>query len=180
MFAAAAGGWANVDPRLRFAMAFRARGSGTDLETYHPWEASGRIADSIPRARGFLADVTLTVWLLDDLDRWERFLRRPVFPVRLGRSQDLVGLRSCRVELYDRPGRQGAAVVPRHKAATGVILRLPSAVSLDRSRTRWDDYQYNAGHRASSCEYPARLSTDSGQAVALLPPTHPVHAGGAS
>lgn len=178
MLAAAAGGWENVDPQLRFAMAFQARGSGTDLETYHPLEASGRESDPTPRGRGFLAAVTLTVWLLDDLDRWERRLRRPVFPVRLGRSQDLVGLRTRPVELSDRPGRQGAGVVPRHEAATGVILRLPTAVSLDRSRTRWEDYQYYAGPRPGAAAYPASRSTADGQAVAILPPTHPVHAGG--
>jgi CRISPR-associated Cas5-like protein len=180
MLAAAAGGWDNIDPQLRFAMAFRACGSGTDLETYHPLEASGRKADPTPKARGFLADVTLTVWLLDDLDRWEHRLRRPVFPVRLGRSQDLVGLRSRPVELREGGGLQGAALVPRHEAALGVLLRLPTAVSLDRSRTRWDDYHYNAGHRATAGEYPAAHSTTDGQAVALLPPTHPVHASGVS
>lgn len=176
MLAAAAGGWDNVDPGLQFAMAFQARGSGTDLETYHPLEASGRSADPTPREREFLAGVTLTVWLVDDLDVWSRLLRRPVFPLRLGRSQDLVGVRSQRVLLSSKPGAQRAALVPREEASQGAILRLPTAVALDRSRTRWDDYRYDATGRAGTS---ARTgwSTADGHAVILLPPTHPMQVG---
>jgi CRISPR-associated Cas5-like protein len=175
MLAAAAGGWGNVDPELRFAMAFRARGSGTDVETYHPLEASGRKADPTPRKREFLADVTLTVWLTDDLDRWEHRLRRPVYPVRLGRSQDLVGVRTRRASLRGEPGEQRAALVPRRAADHGTMLRLPTAVALDRSRTRWDDYRYDATGRPGATARTGWSTTD-GQAVVMLPPTHPTHA----
>jgi CRISPR-associated Cas5-like protein len=175
MLAAAAGGWGNLDPELRFAMAFRARGSGTDLETYHRLEASGRKADPTPRAREFLADVTLTVWLVDDLERWERRLRRPVYALSLGRSQDLVGVRTRRTLLRAEPGEQHAALVPLRDAEHGTMLRLPTAVALDRSRTRWDDYRYDATGRPGAT---ARTgwSTADGQAVVMLPPTHPTHA----
>jgi CRISPR-associated protein Cas5t len=177
MLAAAAGGWGNVDPGLRFAMAFHARGSGTDLETYHPLEASGRKADPTPRERHFLADVTLTVWVVDDLERWGRLMRRPVFPLRLGRSQDLVGVRSQQVTLSGEPGVQRAALVPRDGASQGTMLRLPTAIALDRSRTRWDDYRHDATGRAGET-VPNGWSTTHGQAVILLRPTHPVHANG--
>jgi CRISPR-associated Cas5-like protein len=175
MLAAAAGGWDSVDPELQFAMAFRARGSGTDLETYHPLEASGRKADPTPRERDFLADITLIIWLLSDLDHWTRRLRRPVFPLRLGRSQDLIGLRCRRVSLDAEPGAQRAALVPRGESDQGTLLRLPTAVSLDRSRTRWDDYRYDASGRAGVITRTGWSAPD-GQAVVPLPPAHPVHA----
>lgn len=176
MLAAAAGGWDRVNPATWFGMSFHARGSGTDLETYHPLEASGRTADPTPRARDFLAEVTLVVWLLEDLDRWERRFRRPVFPLRLGRSQDLVGVRTLRVSLNPEPGQQRTAVAPRDAVDRGIMLRLPTAVSLDRSRTRWDDYRFDATGRATGT---ARTgwSTVDGQAVVPLPPTHPGYAG---
>jgi CRISPR-associated Cas5-like protein len=176
MLAAAAGGWDRVTPTMWFGMSFHARGSGTDLETYHPLEASGRKADPTPRERGFLAEVRLVVWLLEDLDRWERRLRRPVFPLRLGRSQDLVGVRAQRVLLNPEPGQQRAAVAPRDAVDRGIMLRLPTAVSLDRSRTRWDDYRFDASGRAAGTAR-AGWSTPDGQAVVPLPPTHPGYAG---
>lgn len=176
MLAAAAGGWGQVNPQLRFAMAFHALGKGTDLETYHPLAASGKKADPTPREREFLVQVTLTVWLLDDLDRWQRRLRRPVYPLRLGRSQDQVGVATRRVALVDEPGRQQRALVPREATASGTMLRLPTAVALDRSRTRWDDYRYDATGRAGTVAADG-WSTPEGQAVVPLPPTHPVHTG---
>lgn len=175
MLAAAAGGWDRVAPTMWFAMSFHARGSGTDLETYHPLEASGRKADPTPREREFLADVTLVVWLLEDLDRWERRLRRPVFPLRLGRSQDLVRIRAERVALGSEPGQQRAAVVPRDASSQGTMLRLPTAVSLDRSRTRWDDYRFDPTGRAAGTTQ-SGWSTADGRAVVPLRPTHPEYA----
>lgn len=174
MLASAAGGWAAVDPRLRFAMAFRARGKGVDLETYHPLEATGKKADPTPRERGFLADTTLTLWLVTDLEVWERRLRRPVWPLRLGRSQDLVAVRTRRVVLRTGPGRQGGAVLPEGMVPrpAGTLLRLPTAVSLDRGRTRWDGYHFDADGRGESmvtCDW----ADPDGQAIALLPQVHP-------
>jgi CRISPR-associated Cas5-like protein len=175
MLAAAAGGWDAVDPGMRFAMTFQAGGQGEDLETYHPLEASGKKADPTPRLRQFLADVTLTVWLVEDVDRWERRLRRPVWPMRLGRSQDLVGTQVRRVSLRQTAGIQGVAVVPAAQTRTGTLLRLPTAVALDRSRTRWDDYRYDpAGHAPAVVA--GAWCDERGRAVALLPATHPRHA----
>lgn len=173
MLAAAAGGWGAVDPGTRFAMTFRARGKGADLETYHPLDGTGKKADPTPRERQFLADVTLTVWLTEDLGTWERRLRRPVWPLRLGRSQDLVAVRTRRVVLRPGPGRQGHAVLPEGLAAApaGTVLRLPTAVSLDRGRTRWDGYHYDESGRGG--EVAGAWVDGSGQVVAPLPPTHP-------
>lgn len=175
LLAAAAGGWSAVDAGLRFAMAFRAGGVGEDLETYHPLDATGKKAEPRPVERGFLADVVLTVWLTDEVEEWAQRLRRPVWPLRLGRSQDLVGVRTRRVSLGPGPGRQGTAVVPGEDTTAGTRLRLPTAIALDRSRTRWDDYRYAATGSAASIG--AGAWTDpAGQAVIPLPPTHPAHA----
>ena len=171
MLAAAAGGWAQVPGELRFGMAFSAAGTGTDLETYHPLDASGRKADPTPKDRPFLAEVTLRVWLLDDLERWEQALRRPVWPLRLGRSQDLATARTRRVRLVAQAGRQGQAVMPAELTTAGTLLRLPTAVSHDRSRTQWHAYRY---HRDGiQADIDGGWATEDGQAVALLHPVHP-------
>ncbi|MEV0971067.1 CRISPR-associated protein Cas5 [Microtetraspora glauca] len=174
MLAAAAGGWHAVDVETRFAMAFHARGKGVDLETYHPLDATGKKADPTPREREFLADVTLTAWFIEDLDVWERRLRRPVWPLRLGRSQDLVGLMTRRVVLRHGPGRQRDAVLPEGTTPlpAGTLLRLPTAVSLNRHRTRWDAYHFDAAGR-SDVMVASTWADEDGRAVALLPPVHP-------
>lgn len=173
MLAAAAGGWEQVDPGLSFAMAFHARGRGTDLETYHPLDASGQKASPAPRNRDFLADVTLRIWLFDGLETWRARLRRPVWPSRLGRSQDLTGIQLETVPVFSRPGVQGAAVVPeRAGSKLGTLLRLPTAVTPDKTRTRWDSYRFDASGKAAT-RLPGSLSTADGQALLRLPSPHP-------
>jgi CRISPR-associated endonuclease/helicase Cas3/CRISPR-associated protein Cas5t len=175
MLAAAAGSWDRVDPQMRFAMAFHAGGTGVDLETYHPLDATGKKADPTPRERDFLANVTLTVWLVDEIALWFQRLRRPVWPLRLGRSQDIVAVSVCEVDLAQASGRQGGAILPAHTSAAGTRLRLPTAVSLDRSRTRWDDYRFDPTGRAAEAVQEGWCSP-SGGAVVLLPASHPAQA----
>ncbi|GGO71117.1 CRISPR-associated protein Cas5 [Nonomuraea cavernae] len=174
VLAAAAGGWNAVNVETRFAMAFHARGKGVDLETYHPLDATGKKADPTPREREFLADVTLTVWLTEEVAFWERRLRRPVWPLRLGRSQDLVGLTTRRVTLRAGPGCQGDAVLPEGLApvAAGTLLRLPTAVSLNRHRTRWDGYHFDASGR-NDVVVDSGWADEDGRVVAPLPQVHP-------
>jgi CRISPR-associated Cas5-like protein len=170
--ASTAGGWHRVPPATRFAMAFTACGSGIDLETYHPLDSRGAASDPVPKDREFLAAVTLTIWLAEDLDLWERAVRRPVWPLRLGRSQDLASARTRRVELAAGPGFQRQALLPENLGKAGLVLRLPTAISEDRSRTRWDGYRYAANGDARD-RIDADYVTEDGQAVALLPPVHP-------
>ncbi|TMQ90783.1 CRISPR-associated protein Cas5 [Actinomadura soli] len=172
LLAAAAGGWDRVPINTRFGMTFRAAGSGTDLETYHPLGVPGTPANATIKDRDFLALVTLTVWLTDDIDLWARAFRRPAWPVRLGRSQDLAAAITRRVELHTSGGRQGHAVVPLDLPnATGTAMRLTTVISDDRARFTWDSYRYAAaGARA---EIDTGLATRDGQAVAMLPPVHP-------
>lgn len=170
--ASTAGGWHRVPPATRFAMTFTARGSGIDLETYHPLDSRGAASDPVPKDREFLAAVTLTIWLVEDLDLWERAVRRPVWPLRLGRSQDLASARTRRVELAAGPGFQRQALLPEILGKAGLMLRLPTAISEDRSRTRWDGYRYAANGDARD-RIDADYVTEDEQAVALLPPVHP-------
>lgn len=169
--ASAAGGWRRTPPGTRFAMAFTARGSGTDLETYHPLDARGTASSPTPRERPFLADVTLTIWLASDLDLWEAAMRRPVWPMRLGRSQDLAAARTRRLTLGTGKGFQGQAIVPASMSNAGTMLRLPVTISEDRSRTRWGEFRYAA--TGNTHKISADYVTLDGQAIVLLPPVHP-------
>lgn len=172
MLAAAAGGWPRVPETLRFAMAFTAVGRGRDLETYHPLDARGRRTDPTPKDRDFLAGVTLTLWVCEDVSFWERVLRRPVWPLRLGRSQDLASAHTSRVLLVPGMGFQRQAIMPAELTGTGTVLRLPTAVSTDRARTRWDAYRYAAAN-GDRQQIAGGLADGEGQAVAMLPPVHP-------
>ncbi|MFI0722611.1 CRISPR-associated protein Cas5 [Streptomyces sp. NPDC021224] len=177
LLAAAAGGWDRVPPTTRFAMAFHAAGHGVDLETYHPVAGPGVETNTTIKDRDFLARVTLTLWLVDQADGthpypWEHVLRRPAWPLRLGRSQDLVAVRTDRVHLRLGTGTQRHAVVPEDlPGATGTRLRLTTAVAHDRARTRWEGYRYQPdGSTAALVDV---LTTASGQAVVPLPAVHP-------
>jgi CRISPR-associated protein Cas5t len=171
--AAAVGGWHRMPPQTRFAITFTAAGSGTDLETYHPLDGRGRPSDPVPKEREFLAAATLRIWLTGGLDLWERALRRPVWPLRFGRSQDLASARTRHVELADGgTGLQRQALVPAEATVQGTLMRLPTAITEDRSRTRWDAYRY-AKTGADQAPVPADYVTSGGQALFLLPPPHP-------
>lgn len=172
MLAAAAGGWPQVPVRTRFAMAFHAAGTGIDLETYHPLGGPGTQTNTTIKDREFLAHIVLTVWLTEDIDLWRRVMRRPVWPLRLGRSQDLVAVRARSVDLVEGAGEQDHAIVPDDVPdAGGTRMRLTTIISLDRARSTWESYRYasaGAGVRINT-----GLATEHGQAVALLPPVHP-------
>ncbi|MET8746166.1 CRISPR-associated protein Cas5 [Streptomyces sp. NPDC004728] len=180
MLAAAAGSWDNVPEHTRFAMTFTAEGSGTDLETYHPAAAKPAYRNATIKDREFLTDITLTTWLTTELDLWETALRTPVWPLHLGRSQDLATARTRRVHLTKTgTGTQGHAVIPHTTTPdtsttnNGEQMQLPTAITLDRTRTKWDTYRY--APTGTDATLDADYITDTGQAL-LLPPTHPAHA----
>lgn len=172
LLAAAAGGWDRVPGHTRFAMTFHAAGAGTDLETYHPLGSPGAPTNLTIKGRDFLAHVTLTVWLTEDIGLWAHAIRRPVWPLRLGRSQDLVSATARLVELVASGGCQGHAIVPFDiPNAVGTAIRLTTVISDDRARFKWDSYRYaSSGART---EIDTGLATEHGQAVAMLPLVHP-------
>lgn len=175
LLAAAAGGWDMISSRTRFAMAFSSAGAGVDLETYHPLDGRRGPSSPVPRDREYLVGAELTVWLLDDLAGWRHRLRRPVWPLRLGRSQDLAAVRVRPVRLLSGGGDQAQAVVPAGASPHGRLQQLPTAISRDRSRIRWDAYRYQPSGRGVGT-LTGGWATEDGRAVVLLPPTHPVHA----
>ncbi|MGW4031665.1 CRISPR-associated protein Cas5 [Streptomyces sp. NPDC004838] len=170
---------------LAFGMAARAEGGGVDAETYHPIAAdgtnpaiSGRVravkGGMTIRDRPFLAHVHLTVWLPgEDGARIAAALRRPRWPLRLGRSQDIVHpLGVERTTL--RPARNATvnhALAPAsaHDVPSAVVHRMAASVSTDRLTTNWTDYLW--------CDEPTGVhrvrdayEDDQGQAVWLLAP----------
>ncbi|MES0837532.1 CRISPR-associated helicase Cas3' [Nocardiopsis tropica] len=171
LLAAAVGGWDRMPADTRIAMAFTARGKGVDLETFHPLDAEGKRREATPKDHEFLADTTLTVWVLNHLDLWERALRRPVWPLRLGRSQDLASARTRRITLHEGAGSQGHALLPVEASTSGMQVRMPHAISPDRSRVQWGTYRY--APKGSAAKVDSSLRTDGGQAVVPLPPVHP-------
>ena len=68
-------------------------------------------------------------------------VRRPVWPLRLGRSQDLVGVNVSRTR-RGGAGTQGHALIPA-EPPKGQADAASHRRSLDRSRTRWDGYRYD-------------------------------------
>ncbi|MET7802369.1 CRISPR-associated protein Cas5 [Streptomyces decoyicus] len=178
MLAATVGDWESVPGNTRFAMTFSAEGSGIDLETYHPAATKAASRNATIKDRHFLTHITLTTWLLQDLDMWEQAIRTPVWPLRLGRSQDLATARTRRVHLTPGgTGTQGHALIPHATRPdpavrnNGEQMQLPTAITLDRARTAWGTYRY--AHTASPAQIPADYTTPDGQALVLLPPTHP-------
>ncbi|MEU9158633.1 hypothetical protein AB0D59_50955, partial [Streptomyces sp. NPDC048417] len=102
-------------------------------------------------------------------------LRRPAWPLRLGRSQDLAGLRMDTTELTCEEGVQRGAVVEEAPGLGGTALRLPTAIRLDRTRTIWGTYRHDPSGTTTNT-VPGSYRTPTGQAVSLLPPTHPATA----
>jgi CRISPR-associated Cas5-like protein len=163
LLAAAHGSFQQLDQLgpLQLALAVRIGGEGEDLETYHPLTADGlrrwpgTEQGPRPLTRPFVIDLELTLWVLtanpddpQDLQRHARALRRPVWPLRLGRSQDLI--RPGPVDIVPltpaTTGMQGHALVPLHTVAQatpparGDEYRLPTWVALDRLRSRYQDF----------------------------------------
>jgi CRISPR-associated Cas5-like protein len=157
MLAAATGARAEPVP---LGVSAYAEGGGIDLETYHPVSldgtnpaVGGRVravkGGMTIRNRPFLAMVHVTVWIPDpDGSRIASALRRPVWGLRLGRSQDAVYLRSVKAVRLT-PARDAVvghalAAVGGHADPAALTLRLPEHVSPDRLTTQSGDYLWCA------------------------------------
>jgi hypothetical protein len=179
---------------LAFGMAARSEGGGVDAETYHPIDAgganpavSGRVragkGGMTIRDRPFLAGVHLTVWLPGvEGDRVARALRRPRWPLRLGRSQDIVHLTE-RTQVTLEPAEEAVidhalAPVGSHDVPFAVVHQMAASVSTNRMATHWADYQWCdnlTGCRPVRGAYQDRSSSygdldEKGRAVWLLTP----------
>ncbi|MFE6727767.1 CRISPR-associated protein Cas5 [Streptomyces californicus] len=153
LLAAATG--AAAEP-VSLGIAAHADGAGVDTETYHPIAADGTnpaVAGRVRAIKGgmtirdrpFLAGVHLTVWLPEpDGSRLHQALRRPRWPLRLGRSQDLVHVRAMTPVVLEPADTAaiGHALAPQdgHQAGAAHLYRMASSISTDRLTTRWADY----------------------------------------
>lgn len=153
MLAAATG--APTEP-VPLGFSAHAAGFGVDAETYHQIAADGTnpaVGGRVRAGKGgttlkdrpFLAHLTVTIWIPEpDGQRIAAALRRPVWGLRLGRTQDLVFVRSITPVLL-RPATEavvGHALAPPggHDAGTAVTVRLAEAISTDRLTVRYGDY----------------------------------------
>nr|WP_063897603.1 CRISPR-associated helicase/endonuclease Cas3 [Frankia sp. ACN1ag] len=166
-------------------LAASATANGIDLETYHPIAADGanpaiggRVAPGkggmTIRERPFLAGVRVTLWIPGaDGRRLAAALRRPVWGLRLGRSQDLVHLVGSPRWTVLRPAKRavvGHAVAPAdgHAAPQAVSLRMAVAVSSDRLATDYRSLLWCADPAGEHDVHGAYRDDLDGQAVWLL------------
>lgn len=157
LLAAASG---RTDEPVALGVCAHADGKGVDAETYHPISSDG----SNPAIRGrvgagkggmtirdrpFLAGVRVTLWIPgSEGERLGAALRRPVWGLRLGRSQDLVHIRSI-TSVTLRPATEaliGYALAPSdgHRAPQAGTLRLAEQISTDRLHTSFGNYLWCA------------------------------------
>ncbi|MEU8936332.1 CRISPR-associated protein Cas5 [Streptomyces sp. NPDC048409] len=187
MLAAATG--APAEPVV-LGLAAWSEGAGLDTETYHPVAADGArpaAGGRVPAVKGgmtirdrpFLAHLHLTLWLPDpDGSRLTRALRRPRWPLRLGRSQDLVHLTDMTRVLLEpaAEARVDHALAPLdgHRVGAANVYRMATTVSADRLTTTWADYLWcdePTGRRPVHGAYrDASCSGKEDQAVWLLRP----------
>lgn len=175
-----------VAERLPLGIAAHAEGGGTDGETYHPIASdgsnpavSGRVravkGGMTIRDRPFLARVHLTLWLPGpDGERIARELRRPRWPLRLGRSQDLVHpVRLAPTVLHTADEAvvdHALAPADGHNVPFAVVHRMAAAVSTDRLTTSWADYLWCDAPTGRCPVRGAYRDETTGQAVWLLSP----------
>ncbi|MGH3165455.1 MAG: CRISPR-associated protein Cas5 [Trebonia sp.] len=157
MLAAATG---NAVEPVTLGVSAHSHGGGVDLETYHPVSTDGSnpaVAGRVRTVKGgmtihnrpFLAMLDVTIWVpLPDSARIAAGLRRPVWGLRLGRSQDLAYLRSvAEVELIPADDALvGYALAPigGHGHPAAVTLRLSEFVTADRLGGQSGDYLWCA------------------------------------
>ncbi len=182
MLAAASGRPAEPVP---LGLAARAAATGIDLETYHPIAADGsnpaiggRVAPGkggmTIRERPFLAGVRITLWIPGaDGRRLEVALRRPVWGLRLGRSQDLVHpVGPARWTTLHPAGRAtvGHALAPAgaHVAPQAVSLRMAVSITADRLGTNYRSFLWCADAAGDHDLVGAHRDELDGQAVWLL------------
>jgi CRISPR-associated Cas5-like protein len=157
MLAAATG---NAAEPVTLGVSAYAQGGGIDAETYHPVNTDGSnpaIAGRVRaikggmtiRRRPFLVLVHVTLWVpLPDGLRIAAALRRPVWGLRLGRSQDVVHVRSVREVVLSPAGEAvvGHALAPAggHADPSALMIRLSRSAGQDRLAADFGDYLWCA------------------------------------
>lgn len=138
LVAAAAGRW--VDPTdCRLAYVFQAEGEARDLETIYQFSNSASAGSNVI-LREWLTDWRLWLYFTDR--SWAEPFEEPVFPLVLGRQQELAHVQTGtdgavvqEVELAQAPTiLRGTAVPFPFWEAAGVVMALPLVMSPDLPR----------------------------------------------
>jgi CRISPR-associated protein Cas5t len=138
LVAAAAGYW--VDPgECRLAYVFRADGNARDLETIYQFGNSASAGSNVV-LREWLTDWRL--WLYFAERSWAESFEEPVFPLTMGRQQELAhvefgpdGGTVREVDLTQAPTfLRGTAVPFPSLEAGGVVMALPLVMTPDLPR----------------------------------------------
>jgi CRISPR-associated protein Cas5t len=138
LVAAAAGRW--VDPKeCRLAYVFKSNGRARDLETIYQFSKSSSARSTVV-LREWLADWRL--WLYFSERSWAEAFGEPVFPLTLGRQQELAhvevdagGSVVREAELKQAPTiLQGTAVPFPILEAAGLVMALPLVMTADLPR----------------------------------------------
>lgn len=134
LVAAAVGQW--VDPQVcRLAYVFKHEGKARDLETIYQFSKSNSAGSNVI-FREWLTDWQL--WLYFEQSEWANAFIEPVFPLLLGRQQELahvegvqpetVVLEEASTTLY------GTAVPFPFWSAAGIVMALPLVMSAELPR----------------------------------------------
>lgn len=132
LVSAAVGQW--VDPRdCRLAYVFRHAGRTKDLETIYQFSNSASAKSNVVW-REWLTDWTLWLYLTDEA--FAQAFERPVYPLLLGRQQELAyATGSHEIILEQQATRLNGTVVPfPFQGASGMLLSLPLVMSPDIPR----------------------------------------------
>jgi CRISPR-associated protein Cas5t len=138
LVAAAAGRWVDPDD-CSLAYVFESSGRARDLETIYQFGNSASASSNVV-LREWLADWKL--WLYFAESSWAASFEEPVFPLTLGRQQELAhveanagGLVVQEVELSRAPTvLRGTAVPFPSLEAAGVVMALPLVMTTDLPR----------------------------------------------
>jgi CRISPR-associated Cas5-like protein len=184
MLAAATG--STAEP-VTLGISAHPEGGGIDDETYHPVNTDGtnpprggrvaaRKGGMTIRRRPFVTWLHVTLWVPDpEADRIAAALRRPLWPLRIGRSQDLAYLRSAALtELHPATEAvvgHGVAPLGGHADPGAFTVKLASHISADRLSATYGDYLWCA--EPASRQHVTGAYRDGDQAVWLLHPIPP-------
>lgn len=138
LVAAAAGRWVDPD-ECRLAYVFQSNGSARDLETIYQFGNSASAGSNVV-LREWLTDWRLCLYFAES--SWAESFEEPVFPLTLGRQQELAHVKAGtngrvvrEVELTRTSTVLRGTVVPFPSlSAAGVVMALPLVMTPDLPR----------------------------------------------
>ncbi|MFQ5793581.1 MAG: type I-B CRISPR-associated protein Cas5b [Candidatus Bipolaricaulia bacterium] len=150
LVAAAVGQW--VDPAdCQLAYVFQHQGTARDLETVYQFSNSARAKSNVIW-REWLTDWQLWLYFVDK--KWAQAFDQPVYPLLLGRQQELACV--TRIEEVNLEQRstylRGTAVPFPLQGAAGMLLALPTVLSPEIPRRPLGVRTWHLVHRPCQLE----------------------------